>query len=152
MINEFNCYAYCCEDLSLIENYDKAISSDEMWDCHHRFEIQDDGTRFNKEDLIRMGKYYNQKAKDLIFLSHSDHTKIHLTGTSFNKGRKHTEEWKQHMSEKMKERFKDPEQRKKISDKMKGVCNTEETRKRKSEATKKRWELTKSKGLKTFKT
>jgi len=31
---------FCCEDLSLIENYDLAISdTNQTWHCHHRLEI-----------------------------------------------------------------------------------------------------------------
>lgn len=31
---------YCAQDLSSIENYDVALSSDEMYECHHRLEVQ----------------------------------------------------------------------------------------------------------------
>ena len=31
---------YCSEDISLIENYDKAVNDKEQtWHCHHRREI-----------------------------------------------------------------------------------------------------------------
>ena len=46
---------YCCEDISLIENYDKAINDlTEKYDCHHRLEIQGD-KRFSVDDLKEMG-------------------------------------------------------------------------------------------------
>lgn len=151
MINEWNCYAYCCEDLNLIENYDEAVNSPEMWDCHHRLEIQDDGTRLSREDLKKMNRFFNQKADDLIFLSHSDHAALHMSGNKFNKGKRHTEEWKQQMSELTKERFKNPELRERISNKMKNICKSEETKKRMSEASKKRWAIAKSKGLNSLK-
>lgn len=36
MINEKNARKYCYQDISLIENYDKAIADTEhMWHCHH---------------------------------------------------------------------------------------------------------------------
>ena len=40
MINEYQAKRYCKEDLSKIENYDKAIAdTSQIWDCHHRTEI-----------------------------------------------------------------------------------------------------------------
>ena len=37
MINEQNAYAFCKDDIRLIENYDKAINDkSQMWECHHR--------------------------------------------------------------------------------------------------------------------
>ena len=38
MINEKQARRYCCEDISLIENYAKAMASGELWECHHRIE------------------------------------------------------------------------------------------------------------------
>ena len=66
MINKKNAKAYCCEDISLIENYNEAMTdTTQMWDCHHRLEIQDD-VILNRNELISMGKYYKVFAKDLI--------------------------------------------------------------------------------------
>lgn len=42
MISEANAKKYCAEDISLIENYKEAVSSKELYHCHHRLEIQDD--------------------------------------------------------------------------------------------------------------
>ena len=70
---------FCNEDISLIENYDKAINSDEIWDCHHRLEIQGDN-RFSRRQLIEMRLYYDRPASELIFLTHSEHAKLHFTG------------------------------------------------------------------------
>lgn len=44
MINEENIKrkCYCCEDLSLIENYNEAVNSPEEYVIHHRLEIQGD--------------------------------------------------------------------------------------------------------------
>ena len=40
MINEHNAKKFCKEDISKIENYDKAIAdTTQVWDCHHRTEI-----------------------------------------------------------------------------------------------------------------
>lgn len=72
-------WAYCCEDLSLIENYDKAISDDtQTWRCHHRLEIQDEGKLiYTPKQLENLGLYYNRPASELIFLTLSEHNTLH---------------------------------------------------------------------------
>ena len=51
MINEKNAKRFCNEDISLIENYDKAIvDNTQTWHCHHRAEILPCGI-FYVEDL-----------------------------------------------------------------------------------------------------
>lgn len=67
---------YCCEDIALIENYEKAKESVEVWDCHHKAEILPCG-KFSREDLKKSGLYYNRPACELILLSKSDHSKLH---------------------------------------------------------------------------
>jgi hypothetical protein len=37
MISE-HVYSFCKDDISLIENYEKAANDPEIWDCHHRKE------------------------------------------------------------------------------------------------------------------
>lgn len=69
---------FCCEDISLIENYEEALNSPDVWDCHHRLEIQGD-KRFSRRELIEMKQYYERPASELIFLTHSDHTRLHFT-------------------------------------------------------------------------
>ena len=74
---------YCCEDISLIENYDKAIADDtQIWHCHHRLETHDEnGNRRKKDltidDLIKIGKYYDIPAKELIYLPPYEHHLLH---------------------------------------------------------------------------
>ena len=67
---------FCSEDISKIENYDKAISdkSKTVWDCHHKLEI-----KLNKsyKELKEIGLYYNRPASELIFLTHSEHARMH---------------------------------------------------------------------------
>lgn len=85
MICENTVRKYCCEDISLIENYQEAINSDEKWDCHHRLEIE-----LNKsvQELKDLNLYFNRPANELIFLTKSEHIKIH---NSINKiGNKNT--------------------------------------------------------------
>lgn len=76
---------FCCEDISLIENYEIAINDDKnSYHCHHRLETHNaDGTKKEKdeqlsiEQLIEMGLYYRRPASELIFLTPSEHSKVH---------------------------------------------------------------------------
>ena len=71
---------YCCEDPSLIENYDKAIAdTTQRWEIHHRVEILPCG-RFSRDDLKKFGLYYKRPASELIFLTSSAHQQLHLKG------------------------------------------------------------------------
>ena len=46
-------------ELSKIENYDKAVADiTQVWDCHHRLEVQN-GKPILKKDLIAQGLYYH---------------------------------------------------------------------------------------------
>lgn len=66
---------YCKDDISLIENYDKAIADkDNIWDCHHRKE-----TIVSKKELLEHNEYFNRPASELIFLTHSEHMALHNT-------------------------------------------------------------------------
>ena len=71
---------YCCEDQSLIENYDKAISdTTQIWHCHHRGEVLPCG-RFSPNDLNKFGLYFNRPAAELIFLTQTEHNRLHFKG------------------------------------------------------------------------
>ena len=68
---------YCSEDISRIENYDKAVNDKEhMWDCHHRAEVLPCG-RYSREVLKKMGMYWNRPSSELIFLRRDEHKKLH---------------------------------------------------------------------------
>lgn len=76
---------FCCEDFSHIEGYNEAISSEDLYDIHHRLETHDEnGIKRDKflkaKELIEMGLYFNRPASELIFMKHSEHTKLHHTG------------------------------------------------------------------------
>lgn len=88
MINIKHVHAYCCEDPSLIENYDKAIADEtQTWDCHHRLEIQ--GQFVNSPKLLKKCcMYYNVPASQLIFLKHGEHISLHNKNLSENTHRK----------------------------------------------------------------
>ena len=80
MINEKTAKTFCCEDLSLIENYDKAIAdTKQTWECHHRGEILPCG-RFSRADLKKFGLYYKRPVSELIFLTPTAHRQLHLKG------------------------------------------------------------------------
>lgn len=102
MICEKNVKNYCKDDITKIENYEKAINDKtQTWDCHHRLELHTDGTvRFTHEGMIRAEIYYNRPANELIFLKHSEHQRLHTKGkTSWIKGKQHNDETKRKISE-----------------------------------------------------
>ena len=62
MISEKTVKQYCKDDISLIENYDKAIAdTSQTWHCHHKLEIQGEFTN-SIELLKKCGLYYNVPA------------------------------------------------------------------------------------------
>lgn len=87
MVNQAKAKYYCCEDISLIENYDEAMKSDKRWDCHHRLELQDDQI-LTQQEMIKLGLYYKRPASELIFLSHSEHVKLHYKYKPFSEDTK----------------------------------------------------------------
>ena len=89
MISKKIAKRYCKDDISLIENYDKAIADDtQTWQCHHRRE-----TIYSAKELIDIGEYYNRPACELIFLTPNEHHKLHTLG------KHHSTETRQKMSE-----------------------------------------------------
>ena len=149
-----NVYAkkFCNEDLSLIENYDKAIADkDKTWHCHHRKEITT-----SKKQLLELGEYYNRPASELIFLTQKEHMALHKQGNKYMLGKHLSEEAKRKISLAHKDnkyrlgkRHSD-ETKQKLSEAMKGKtpwnkdkkCKvlTEETKQKISEAnTGKKW-------------
>lgn len=120
MIGKKHVGEFCREDLSLIENYDKAIADTKnMWDCHHRLEIQGDKI-LSRKDLIIMGLYYNRPASELIFLKTSDHRRLHIKNKkpSFSKIKRIHYNWFK------KKRILSEETRRKMSESKKGCKNS----------------------------
>lgn len=71
---------FCCEDISLIENYKNAVEDEtQIWDCHHRREITENKTI---KELKNENLYYHRPANELIFLTHSEHVSLHTKGVS----------------------------------------------------------------------
>ena len=82
MINEICAKNYCIEDISLIENYEKAITdTTQTWVCHHRDEVKvlPSGMTVisSYKDLKENGRYYGRPANELIFLTKSEHIRLH---------------------------------------------------------------------------
>lgn len=120
MINDTYLRKYCCEDISLIENYNEAANSSEKWQCHHKLEITLHKT---SKELIEMGLYYNRPASELICLSEKTHKSLHYKSgmsnfsTKYGKdhpmyGKHHSEDTKQKMrkprSEEHKQKLRKP--------------------------------------------
>ena len=120
-------YEFCCENVSKIENFEKAMNDKEMWHCHHRLETHDENGNereysISVKTLKEQGLYFNRPANELIFLRMSEHRSLHnrIQASSHSAYLKkyyedHPELRKQ-KSEKMKELAKNPEYLKKISD------------------------------------
>lgn len=154
MINELGAYAYCSEDISKIENYDKALNDKtQIWVCHHRREISENKS---SKELKTEGKYYHLNADELIFLTKSQHTTLHNKGKHpslesrnknrlahlnkkpWNKGKKnvYSEEMLQRMSNSHKGQYLSDVYRNKISHSLKGCRHSEESKIKMSKAKK----------------
>ena len=105
MICERTIKDYCCEDPHLIENYNEAINDKtQTWECHHRLEIDLDKTT---NELKELGLYWNRPASELIFLTSSEHSKLHTIGKNNPLyGSCLSEEHKQKLSEAQKDKSK----------------------------------------------
>ena len=141
MIDKKRAIKYCKDDISLIENYDKAVvDKRRVWHCHHRRE-----TIFSRKDLIEIGEYYNRPACELIFLTPFEHIQLHQLGKNVSaetckkmseahKGKHHSAETCKKIAEAHKGRQFSAETRKKLSEANKGKSLSVETRKKLSEA------------------
>ncbi len=137
MINESQAQKFCKDDITKIENYDKAKNDpNEIWDLHHRLELTLDGEfAHSRDELKRLDMYYKRPYFELIFLTHSEHARLHMEGKSLS------EETKQKMSEAKKGKTFTAEHRQKIAEAMTGRKRrpfTAEHRRKMSEAAKRR--------------
>lgn len=90
---------YCSEPIENIENYEEAVNDKtQTWHCHHRLEIQ--GQFKNSRELLkRCGMYYNVPASQLIFLTPSEHSRLHTDDKNHPfYGKSHTKETRDKMS------------------------------------------------------
>ena len=104
-------YKFCNDDITQIENYFQAMNdTTQIWDCHHRLETD---LNLTKQELIDRKLYYSRPASELIFLTHSEHSKLH--------GKCMSEETKRKIGEARKCKPLSEEHKKKISETRKGI-------------------------------
>ena len=132
MIDEKLARKYCKEDISKIKNYEAAMNdTSQTWHCHHMTETW---WNCSKQELIDNECYYNRKACELIFLTPSEHHKLH------NKGKRLSDETRRKISEVNKGKKLSEEHRRKLSEankgKHKGKIHTGDTIKKISESMK----------------
>ena len=119
MINIRQAKKFCKEDISLIENYEQANNDKtQTWDCHHRDEVKvlPAGMTVlrSRQDLIDNDRYYDCPANELIFMTSSEHRRLH------NKVRTFTKETRRKISESKKGKTHSNETRRKMSESHKG--------------------------------
>ena len=128
------------EEQHLIENYELAKADDfKGWVLHHRLEFDLEGKEVHTpESLIRLGMYYNRPYFELIYLTRSEHNRLHRIGKhasnetknklseshkgkpSWNKGISQTQETKDKIRETLTGRTLSQEHRDNVSKSMKG--------------------------------
>ena len=108
-----------CKDYTLIKNYDEAVNDKtKMWDCHHIL-----GEILSTQQLLDHNFYYDVPPCMLKFVTKSEHNSIHQSGNKNGfYGKKHSDETRARMSASHK-----------------GHDVTDETRRKISEAAKRRW-------------
>ena len=131
---------YYCDNIENVENYEQAKSDNfKGWCCHHRLETHNsDGERrlvdITQKELIALGLYFHRPADELIFMTTSEHRRLHTKGKQLGplseetkkkiseakKGKLHSEDWKRKISESMKDNTHSEETKRKISESMKG--------------------------------
>lgn len=74
-----------CKEYQKIENYELAKADNfKGWEIHHRLEITLDGEHaYTKDDLVKMNMYYNRPHFELIFLTRSEHRRLHNSTTYY---------------------------------------------------------------------
>lgn len=143
MINTRYAYKFCKDDITKIENYEKAIADNtQTWHLHHRLETHKYKDRNRKEwikrdesiskkELQTFGLYYNRPAEELIFMTQFEHTSLHMKNkyiseetrrkiSEANKGKKYSEETKQKLSAARKGLKLSEETKRKMSESHKG--------------------------------
>ena len=115
-----------CKDYKNIENYSKAISdTTQIWQIHHRREIYEG---LSVEELKKMNLYYNVSPNELIFLTITDHRKLHSGENHPMYGKTISEETRRKQSKTVKDKYKNG-----YINSFKGHSHTEETKKKNSE-------------------
>lgn len=127
---------FCKGDYTKIENYEEALADDfKNWDIHHRLELTIDGDfAHSREELKRLDMYYNRPYFELIFLSHAEHARLHMTG------KKKSAEHRKKISIARQGKARDANTRKKISESLKGSQLSVETRHKITDGMKAYWQ------------
>ena len=124
---------YCLE-VEKIEGFEKAkLDNFKGWHCHHRLETHNsDGQErpvfITSKELKALGMYYNRPPEELIFMTSSDHLKLHNSGNHNHFTGKHLTD--EHKRKAVATRMKNgsynvsDSTRKKLSESHKGkICN-----------------------------
>lgn len=79
MINLERARLYCKDDISKIENYDKAVAdTSQTWVIHHKLELTLNGEHARYADeLMTLNMYFGRPYYELIFLQNGEHKSLH---------------------------------------------------------------------------
>lgn len=68
--------------IDLVENYELAKADNfKGWCMHHRLELHpDNSVRFTKTSLLKLGLYYRRPPTELIWVTSSEHARMHNLG------------------------------------------------------------------------
>ena len=84
MICETTVKKFCCEDISLIENYALAVAdTTQTWFCHHIL-----GEQHSRQYLIDNNLYESRPANELRFVTHAEHDRLHHKGVPLSEAHK----------------------------------------------------------------
>ena len=114
---------YCGDNIENVENYEKAKADNfKSWACHHRLETHNsDGERrlvdISTKELIALDMYYHRPASELIFMTTSEHMRLHNEGKHLGPL---SEEHKKKLSEAKKGKHHSAETKRKVSEALKG--------------------------------
>lgn len=115
MINIGLASAYCRDYITEIENYKQANKdASTTWVCHHKKEIE---LNLSVQELKEKGLYYYRPADELIFLTPSEHSKLHAKDPN---APFHSKESLRKMGQSLKGKPKSEAHRKHISESKKG--------------------------------
>ena len=123
-----------CTDPTKIENYEKAKADNFVgWCIHHRFETKCPVFKPSVKDLKNWGLYYNRPPEELIYLTFSEHQKLHIKSNSgaggAQKGVKKSNIAKKRIGDANRRKAEDPAYRQKLSDSWSNRDNTERCKK-----------------------
>lgn len=111
---------YCCEDIKLIEGYDRMVEgwrNGVYFEIHHRFETRDAEGKpldvlVSSKLLKAKGLYLQRPASELIFLTEKEHYDEHWNANNLEKYIMYPDGWKIPASKVYEDlglRLKDPE-------------------------------------------